>query len=79
MTGTLELRKAISQWHQNEGLNIDPQQIVVGTGSKELIFLVMNIFHGGKLRCSVSNSGKKVHLSRHDHETLNNEVRNEMV
>ena len=47
-TGTLELRKAISQWHQNEGLSIDPQQIVVGTGSKELIFLVMNIFHGGK-------------------------------
>ena len=58
-TGTLELRKAISQWHQNEGLSIDPQQIVVGTGSKELIFLVMNIFHGGKLMYSVSKYCKK--------------------
>ena len=49
ITGTLELRKAISKWHfEMEGLLHKPDQIVVGTGSKELIFLAMNIFYGGK-------------------------------
>jgi len=46
VAGTLELRQAISQWHRHEGLYINSDQIVVGTGSKELIFLVMNIFDG---------------------------------
>ena len=49
--GTLELRKAIAQFHArcNHGLdNLHPDQILVGTGSKELIFLAMNIFHGGR-------------------------------
>ena len=40
------LHKAIAKWHQNHGEIIFPEQIMVGTGSKELIFLVMNIFNG---------------------------------
>ena len=46
VAGTLELRKAISRWHELHGEIIEPEQIMVGTGSKELIFLVMNIFNG---------------------------------
>ena len=36
------MRQAISKLHGN----VSADQIIVGTGSKELIFLVMNIFHG---------------------------------
>ena len=48
MPGTLELRQAIARWHQRHGDDILPENIVVGTGSKELIFLMMNIFNGGR-------------------------------
>jgi len=46
VAGTLELRKAIANWHCNHGETIFPEQIMVGTGSKELIFLTMNVFNG---------------------------------
>ena len=46
-SGTTELRKSIAKWHQVHGEIIKPEQIVVGTGSKELIYLVMTIFNGG--------------------------------
>ena len=47
VAGTLELREAIAKWHQRHGEIIAPEQIMVGTGSKELLFLVMNVFNGG--------------------------------
>lgn len=40
------MRTAIAKLHGFDA--ISPEQIIVGTGSKELIFLAMNIFHGGK-------------------------------
>jgi len=46
VAGTLKLRKAIAKWHQNHGEIILPEQIIVGTGSKELIYLTMNVFNG---------------------------------
>jgi len=45
-SGIAELRTAIAKLHGN----VCPEQIIVGTGSKELIFLAMNIFHGGKYK-----------------------------
>jgi len=46
VAGTLELRRAIAKLHHNHGEIILPEQIVVGTGSKELIFHFINIFNG---------------------------------
>jgi len=46
VAGTLNLRQAIAEWHHSHGLMVLPEQILVGSGSKELIFLVMNIFNG---------------------------------
>ena len=47
-SGIAELRTAIAKLHGFDA--ISPEQIIVGTGSKELIFLAMNIFHGGKYK-----------------------------
>lgn len=44
VAGIAELRTAIAKLHGFDA--ISPEQIIVGTGSKELIFLAMNIFHG---------------------------------
>lgn len=41
---------AICDFHQKyDGFDdLDPEEIVVGPGSKELIYLVMHVFNGGK-------------------------------
>ncbi|XP_013399621.1 uncharacterized protein LOC106165806 [Lingula anatina] len=45
--GIAELRKGISRFHsRHDDLDIDPDNIVVAPGSKELIFLLMSIFNG---------------------------------
>ena len=65
ITGTLELRKAISKWHfEMEDLLHKPDQIVVGTGSKELIFLAMNIFYGGKNIYVVKAKTEELNIKR---------------
>ncbi|XP_076034350.1 aspartate aminotransferase-like isoform X2 [Oratosquilla oratoria] len=47
MTGIPELRQAIVQMHkQYDEVTLDPEQIVVGPGSKELLFLTMHVFNG---------------------------------
>ena len=48
-TGIPELRKAIASFHQRHDklMDIDESRVIVGPGTKELIFLLMNIFHGG--------------------------------
>ena len=54
ISGTEELRKSIAKLHQDGDVLPDEEQIIVGTGSKELIFLLMNIFNGGMYICSIS-------------------------
>lgn len=47
VAGIRELREAISDFHLKwDNIKHDPEQIVVGTGSKDLIFLTMTIFNG---------------------------------
>ena len=46
--GTKELRNAISKFHQRyQDIEFDAENIIVGCGSKELIFLSMMVFNGG--------------------------------
>ena len=47
--GTLELRQAICDFHArfDNLTDLDPDDVIVGPGSKELIFLLMNVFNGG--------------------------------
>lgn len=49
--GLKQLRQAICDFHQKyDGFDdLDPEEIVVGPGSKELIYLVMHVFNGGAL------------------------------
>lgn len=47
VAGTPELRSSIAKFHKHfEDLDIDPENIIVGPGSKELIFLLLQIFNG---------------------------------
>ncbi|KAL7630911.1 UNVERIFIED_CONTAM: hypothetical protein RMT77_018804, partial [Armadillidium vulgare] len=53
--GTLELRKGISRMHSKyDQLNLDPENIIVGPGTKELLFLILNAFNGVILLASPS-------------------------
>ncbi|KAB7506410.1 Aspartate aminotransferase [Armadillidium nasatum] len=45
--GTLELRKTLSEFHSHyDGVRLDPENQIVGPGSKELIYLTINAFNG---------------------------------
>lgn len=47
VTGILELRKAICEFHREfDDLDLQPENTIVGPGSKELIFLLLNVFNG---------------------------------
>ena len=47
--GTEKLCKAISEFHKRfQDVEFEPHNIIVGCGSKELIFLAMLVFDGGK-------------------------------
>ena len=49
-TGIPALREAICNFHRKyDDLTCNPEDILVGPGSKELIFLAMNVFKGGIL------------------------------
>lgn len=50
--GLKQLRQAICYFHQKyDGFDdLDPEEIVVGPGSKELIYLVMHVFNGGNFK-----------------------------
>ena len=50
ITGIPELREAICNFHlrYDKLSGLHPDQIVVGPGSKELIFLLLSVFKGGK-------------------------------
>lgn len=45
--GLRALRESISEFHRrNDGVNIDPDMVLVGPGSKELMFLLQVAFYG---------------------------------
>ena len=47
--GIPELRASIAEFHaRHDGLVFNPDNIIVGPGSKELIYLAMMVFSGGK-------------------------------
>ena len=47
VVGILELRKAICEFHREfDGLDVHPENVVVGPGTKELIFLLLCVFSG---------------------------------
>ena len=49
ISGIPALRKAICDFHERyDDVTFRPEDILVGPGSKELIFLAMNVFKGGK-------------------------------
>ena len=48
--GIPELRRAICAFHQRyDGLDLLQEGMVVGPGSKELIYLIMAVFNGGMI------------------------------
>ena len=48
-SGLQELREGIASFHSEyDDLDLSPDSIVVGPGSKQLIFLVLQVFEGGK-------------------------------
>ncbi|XP_037795749.1 uncharacterized protein LOC119591104 [Penaeus monodon] len=50
MTGILELREELVKFHaRHDRLDLDVDSMVVGPGSKELIYLTMATFSGGKV------------------------------
>ncbi|XP_035827722.1 aspartate aminotransferase [Aplysia californica] len=47
VNGIPQLREAICKFHEHfDGLTFDPEDVIVGPGSKELILLLMTIFDG---------------------------------
>ena len=54
--GIEELRVAIRDFHNKyDGISFSADDVIVGPGSKELIFLLMNIFQGGSHLLKQSN------------------------
>ena len=52
--GTMELREALAAFHRKyDGLDLDKNNFIPAPGSKELIYLIMNIFNGSKY-CNLS-------------------------
>ena len=50
-SGIPELRQAICEFHQHHDKlqDLDPDRVIVGPGTKELIFLLMTVFNGGNV------------------------------
>ena len=50
MAGIPELREAICSLHERYDrlTGLHPEQVLVGPGTKELIFLLLNIYYGGE-------------------------------
>lgn len=45
--GLSELRKSVARWHEKEDLvNVDPDFVMIGPGSKELMFILQLVFYG---------------------------------
>ncbi|MFZ9388233.1 MAG: pyridoxal phosphate-dependent aminotransferase [Chitinophagaceae bacterium] len=45
--GLGELRKAVAAFHRNkDGINVLPEDVIIGPGSKELLFLLQMVFEG---------------------------------
>lgn len=51
--GLLKLREAVCRFHKksNDLSHFSANDIIVGPGTKELIFLLLNVFNGGIYMC----------------------------
>ncbi|KAI8497233.1 hypothetical protein Bbelb_251820 [Branchiostoma belcheri] len=69
VAGIPELRQSICDFHckTDDLQDLDPEQVVVGPGSKELIYLLLEVFHGDVLLLSPCWTTYKpqCHLTRH--------------
>ena len=80
MTGIPELRRAICEFHREyDGLQFSPNGVVVGPGSKELIFLLLSVFNGDVFLLSPSWTTYKPQaiLAHHRPFIINTESRDE--
>lgn len=60
VVGILQLREQIVKFHKRyDDLELDPDQVIVGPGTKELIFLMLNVFKGGVHSCITIFSKKR--------------------
>lgn len=80
VAGTSELRNAICEFHREfDDLDVQPENIIVGPGSKELIFLLLDLFNGDVFVLSPTWTTFKpqTRLSRHDAIVITTEYRHD--
>lgn len=80
VSGLLELRKAICEFHRDfDGLDAQPDSIIVGPGSKELIFLLLSVFNGDVFVLSPTWTTFKpqARLAHHDAIIITTEYRHD--
>lgn len=78
VAGILELRKSICVFHREfDGLGVEPENIIVGPGSKELIFLLLSVFNGDVFLLSPTwiTFGPQARLAGHKPIVINTEYR----
>ncbi|KAL4229244.1 hypothetical protein ACF0H5_012284 [Mactra antiquata] len=69
VAGIRELRESIRDFHQRyDTITVNADDVIVGPGSKELIFLLMNIFEGDILVISPSWTSYKPQVMLSGHE-----------
>src|SRR5690606_12393641 len=69
--GLYELREAVADYHRrSQGINHNPEDVLIGPGSKELMFLLQLVYHGDLVIPSpswVSYAPQAHILGRHVH------------
>lgn len=80
VAGILELRKAICEFHREfDGLDVQSDNVIVGPGSKELIFLLLSVFNGDVFVLSPTWTTFKpqARLANHDPIVITTEYRHD--
>ena len=80
VAGIPELRKAISEFHREfDGVDVKSDNIIVGPGSKELIFLLLSVFNGDVFVLSPTWTTFKpqARLAHHDVNVITTEYRHD--
>lgn len=80
VAGIPELRKAICEFHREfDGVDAKPENIIVGPGSKELIFLLLSVFNGDVFVLSPTWTTFKpqARLAHHDAIVITTEYRHD--
>ena len=80
VTGLPELKKIICEFHrQFDDFDVKPENVIVGPGSKELIFLLLNVFSGDVFLLSPTWTAflPQARLARHTPIIINTEYRHD--